>query len=45
MQFKDFAIELLGIEEAREELKHCKYRDPRDEDLEKMLQDSQKGKF
>jgi len=35
VQFKNFAIELLEIEEAREALKHCKYRDPRDEDLEK----------
>ena len=35
MEFKSFAISLLEREEVREVLKHCKYRDPRDEELEK----------
>lgn len=32
--FKEFAISLLEIDEIREVLKHCKYRDPRDKALE-----------
>jgi len=36
MEFKHFAISLLEIEEAKEAMRHCKYRDPRDIELAKF---------
>lgn len=39
VEFKQFAISLLDREDAKEEMKHCKYRDPRDEELEKAEKD------